>query len=74
MDTAQSLITFSEESVIRGLYSPQRSTQSLVTFSKETASIRESQSPEKMIISSDENNIIKEEKEDEAVTKMIKKT
>ena len=73
MDTAQSLITFSQESVIREAYSPQRSTQSLIQFSEETAAIRQSHSPEKATINSDEDIIIKEEKEDEAVIKMIRK-
>ena len=73
MDTAQSLITFSQESVIREAYSPQRSAQSLIQLSEETAAIRQSHSPEKATLNSDEDIIIKEEKEDEAVIKMIRK-
>ena len=73
MDTAQSLIAFSQESVIREVYSPQRSAQSLKQFSKETAAIRQSHSPEKTTINSDEDIIIKDQKEDEAVIKMIRK-
>ena len=72
MDTAQSLITFSQESIIREAYFPQRSTQSLIQFSEETAAIRQLHSPEKATINSDEDIIIKEEKEDEAVIKMIR--
>ena len=73
MDTAQSLTTFSQESVIREAYSPQRSTQSLIQFSEETATVRQSHSPEKATISSDEDITIKVEKEDEAVIKMVRK-
>ena len=73
MDTAQCLITFSQESVIREAYSPQRSTQSLIQFSEETAAIGQSHSPEKATLNSDEDIIIKEEKEDEAVIKMIRR-
>ena len=40
MDTAQSLITFSQDSVIREAYSPQRSAQSLIQLSEGTAAIR----------------------------------
>ena len=72
MDTAQSLITFSQESVIKEAYSPQRSTQSLIQFSEETAAIRQSHCPEKATTNSEEDIIIKEEKEDEAVIKMIR--
>ena len=73
MDTAQSLITFSQESVIREAYSPQRRAQSLIQFSEEIAAIRQSHHPEKANINSDEDIIIKEENEDEAVIKMIRK-
>ena len=73
MDTAQSLITFSQDSVIREAYSPQRSAQSLIQLSEETAAIRQSHSPEKTTLNSDEDIIIKEENEDEAVIKMIRK-
>ena len=73
MDTAQSLITFSQESVIREAYSPQRSAQSFIQFSEETAAIRQSHCPEKATINSDEDIIIKEENEDESVIKMIRR-
>ena len=73
MDTAQSLIIFSQESVIREACSPQRSAQSLIQFSEETAAIRQSHSPEKATTNSDEDIIIKEENEDETVIKMIRK-
>ena len=62
MDTAPSLITFSQESVISEAYSPQRSTQSLIQLSKETAAIRQSHSPEKATLNSDEDIIIKKRK------------
>ena len=74
MDTAQSLITFSQESVIREACSPQRSTQSLIQFSEKTAAIRQLHSPEKATANSDEDIIIiREENEDETVIKMIRK-
>ena len=63
------MITFSQGSVIREAYSPQRSAQGLKQFSEETVEIRQSHSPEKVTISSDEDIIIKVEKEDEAVIK-----
>ena len=73
MDTAQSLITFSQESVIREAYSPQRSAQSLIQFSEETAATRQSHCSEKATINSYEDIIIKEENEDEAVIKIIRR-